>query len=50
VLRPDGTLEHSTHPFPSLRVAGLLATGAWRMLDELELEANTLRETLMVRH
>jgi GT2 family glycosyltransferase len=36
--RPDGTLEHSTHPFPSLRVAALLATGAWRTLDESELE------------
>jgi len=25
--RPDGELEHSTHPFPSLRVALLYATG-----------------------
>ncbi len=30
--RPDGTLEHSTHPFPSLRVACLLATGAHRLI------------------
>src|SRR4051794_10723196 len=28
--RPDGALEHSTHPFPSLRVAALTATGAHR--------------------
>lgn len=26
--RPDGALEHSTHPFPSLRVAVLMALGA----------------------
>lgn len=25
--RPDGGLEHSTHPFPSLRVAATVATG-----------------------
>jgi N-acetylglucosaminyl-diphospho-decaprenol L-rhamnosyltransferase len=28
ILRPDGTLEHSTHPFPSLRVAAI--TALWR--------------------
>ena len=28
LLRPDGTLEHSTHPFPSARVAVVMALGA----------------------
>ncbi len=32
VERPDGTLEHSTHPFPSLRLAALLAFGPRRLL------------------
>ncbi len=27
LLRPDGTVEHGTHPFPSLAVAALEATG-----------------------
>lgn len=27
--RPDGTLEHSTHPFPSLEVAAATATGLY---------------------
>jgi GT2 family glycosyltransferase len=40
--RPDGTLEHSTHPFPSIRVAALLATGAWRLLPERRLKALAL--------
>jgi N-acetylglucosaminyl-diphospho-decaprenol L-rhamnosyltransferase len=30
--RPDGTLEHSTHPLPSIGVAALLATGATRVI------------------
>lgn len=30
--RPDGELEHSTHPFPSLRVAALTAAGGERWL------------------
>ena len=30
--RPDGTLEHSTHPFPSLRVAAWLAAAPRSML------------------
>lgn len=30
--RPDGTLEHSTHPFPSLPVAAAMAAGAGRWL------------------
>ena len=30
--RPDGTLEHSTHPFPSLGISLLLATGAHRLV------------------
>jgi N-acetylglucosaminyl-diphospho-decaprenol L-rhamnosyltransferase len=32
--RPDGTLEHSTHPLPSLGVAALLATGAARLIGK----------------
>lgn len=28
--RPDGSLEHSTHPFPSLRVAATMAVGGDR--------------------
>lgn len=31
--RPDGSLELSTHPFPSLRIAGLTAVGADRWLS-----------------
>jgi GT2 family glycosyltransferase len=31
--RPDGSLEFSTHPFPSLRIAGLTAVGADRWLS-----------------
>jgi GT2 family glycosyltransferase len=30
--RPDGTLEHSTHPFPSLAVAATMAVGGDRWL------------------
>ena len=41
--RPDGELEHSTHPFPSARVAATYAFGLYRWLpdrrlDELALE------------
>lgn len=41
--RPDGTLEHSTHPFPSLAVAAVTAVGGdrWlphRLADRLLLE------------
>ena len=41
--RPDGSLEHSTHPFPSLRVAATMAVGGghWfprRVRDHLLLE------------
>ncbi len=32
IERPDGTLEYSTHPFPSAPVAALLATGAARVM------------------
>ena len=32
IERPDGALEHSTLPFPSVRIAALLATGAHRLL------------------
>lgn len=30
--RPDGSLEHSTHPFPSVAVAAMTATGAYHRL------------------
>lgn len=30
--RPDGTLEHSTHPFPSLKIAVITAFGLQRLL------------------
>lgn len=30
--RPDGSLEHSTYPFPSVQVAAVTATAAWRWL------------------
>jgi len=33
LLRPDGTLEHSTFPFPSLRVAAITALGGYRWLS-----------------
>jgi hypothetical protein len=38
IERPDGSLEHSTHPFPSAKVAGLLAVGAprWMRADRLD--------------
>jgi GT2 family glycosyltransferase len=32
LLRPDGTLEHSTHPFPSIRVAAVTGLGATRLI------------------
>jgi len=32
LLRPDGELEHSTRPFPSLGVALMMATGAQRWM------------------
>lgn len=43
ILRPDGTLEHSTHPFPSIAVALLDLVGGrgWlpnKLLDRLCLE------------
>ena len=40
--RPDGTLEHSTHPFPSLRMALLHALGGRRWLPERVLEREML--------
>jgi GT2 family glycosyltransferase len=39
VERPDGELEHSTHPFPSARVAGLQALGLARRLPPARAEA-----------
>lgn len=42
LIRPDGTLEHSTHPFPSLRVARVMLPRRLRIdaaqADELFLE------------
>jgi GT2 family glycosyltransferase len=38
IERPDGSLEHSTHAFPSARLAALLAVGAQRFLPERVLE------------
>ena len=42
VLRPDGELEHSTHPFPSPRVAAMMALGSKRWIrrrgDQLLIE------------
>lgn len=32
LLRPDGAVEHSTHPFPSLAVAAVDALGARRLM------------------
>jgi GT2 family glycosyltransferase len=32
ILRPDGSLEHSTFPFPSLGVAAITAVGGYRRL------------------
>ncbi|HEV2370343.1 MAG TPA: glycosyltransferase family 2 protein [Acidimicrobiales bacterium] len=40
--RPDGTLEHSTHPFPSLRMALLHALGGRWWLPERVLEREML--------
>ena len=47
--RPDGTLEHSTHPFPSLKVAVVMAMGGDRWLparirDRLMLEGTWLHD------
>lgn len=33
IERPDGSLEHSTHPFPSLKVAAVTAVGAQRWMS-----------------
>lgn len=40
--RPDGTLEHSTHPFPSLRIALIHALGARRWMAPRQLEREML--------
>ena len=44
IERPDGTLEHSTHPFPSVRLAWTLARGPGRLApgraEELMLEGS----------
>jgi GT2 family glycosyltransferase len=38
LLRPDGAVEHSTHPFPSLSLAMLEATGGRRWMPRRQLE------------
>ncbi|HET6812342.1 MAG TPA: glycosyltransferase family 2 protein [Acidimicrobiales bacterium] len=42
IERPDGTLEHSTHPFPSLRMASLHALGGRWWLPHRVLEREML--------
>jgi len=42
IERPDGTLEHSTHPFPSLRVELIHALGARHWLAPRKLEREML--------
>lgn len=42
IERPDGTLEHSTHPFPSVRMALLHALGGRWWLPERVLEREML--------
>ena len=42
IERPDGTLEHSTHPFPSLRMAFLHALGGRQWLPQRVLEREML--------
>lgn len=39
LLRPDGSLEHSTHPFPSLKLAAMDALGLRVMLPKRTAEA-----------
>ncbi len=39
LLRPDGSLEHSTHPFPSLKLAALDAMGLRSVLPRSYAEA-----------
>ena len=39
LLRPDGSLEHSTHPFPSLKLAAMDATGLRSLLPRSCAEA-----------
>jgi N-acetylglucosaminyl-diphospho-decaprenol L-rhamnosyltransferase len=38
VERPDGRLEHSTYPFPSVRVAAFTAFAGWRWLGRRRAE------------
>ena len=42
LLRPDGAVEHSTHPFPSLTVAVIDAVGGRRWLPRRALESYCL--------
>jgi hypothetical protein len=47
--RPDGTLEHSTHPFPSLEVAAVTGAGLYRKVgrrraQELLLEGSWMHD------
>lgn len=43
--RPDGTLEHSTHPYPSLRVAATLAFGLTRLIGHRQRDRLLLEGT-----
>jgi hypothetical protein len=40
--RPDGTLEHSTYPFPSLEVAAVTAVGLYRRIGRRRAETLAL--------
>lgn len=43
LLRPDGSIEHSTHPFPSLAVAAIDAVGGRRWMAPAALERRCLQ-------
>ena len=45
--RPDGTLEHSTHPFPSLEVAAVMGAGVYRRIGRRRAEDLMLWGTWM---
>ena len=42
LLRPDGALEHSTHPFPGLRVAAVSALGGYQRFGRAWAEEHLL--------
>jgi hypothetical protein len=45
--RPDGTLEHSTYPFPSLEVAAVTGAGLYRRIGRRRAEALALEGSWM---